>query len=132
MKGTFSLARHAITRILERIRVPGLLLKWRAWESLHFGEREIQLLKCLVDPRKTAIDIGAAEGVYAFYLQRLASRCIAFEPNPSSASDSKRALPEVEIHRAAVSAVDGEVCLRIPIVNGIPYKGWGTIEPKNK
>ena len=109
-----------------------MLLKWRAWQAARFGEPEIRLLRYLVDPTRAAIDIGAAEGVYAFFLQRLALRCIAFEPNPSSHLGLKRALPGVEIHEAAVSAVEGDATLRIPVVNGIPYAGWGTIEPKNQ
>jgi FkbM family methyltransferase len=109
-----------------------MLLKWRAWQATRFGEPEIRLLRYLVDPMRAAIDIGAAEGVYAFFLQRLALRCIAFEPNPWSHLGLKRALPEVEIHQAAVSAVEGDATLRVPVVNGIPYAGWGTIEPKNR
>jgi hypothetical protein len=70
--------------------------------------------------------------VYAFFLQRLAQHCIAFEPNPSSHLDLKRALRDVEVHQAAVSAADGETTLRVPVVNGIPYRGWGTIEPQNQ
>jgi FkbM family methyltransferase len=108
------------------------LLKWRAWQASRFGEPEIRLLRYLVDPMRTAIDIGAAEGVYAFFLQRLAQRCIAFEPNPSSHWGLKRALPEIEIHQAAVSSVESDATLRVPVVNGIPYAGWGTIEPKNQ
>jgi FkbM family methyltransferase len=108
------------------------LLKWRAWQAARFGEQEIRLLRYLVDPRRTAIDIGAAEGVYAFFLQQLALRCIAFEPNPLLHLSLKRALPEIEIHQAAVSAVEGDATLRVPVVNGVPYSGWGTIEPKNR
>ena len=109
-----------------------MLLKWRAWQATHVGEPEIRLLQYLVDPMRAAIDIGAAEGVYSFFLQRLALRCIAFEPNPSLHLALKRALPEVEVHQAAVSAVEGDATLRIPVVNGIPYTGWATIEPKNQ
>ena len=109
-----------------------MLLKWQAWQAARFGEPEIRLLRYLVDPTRAAIDIGASEGVYAFFLRRLAQRCIAFEPNPSSYLALKSALPDVEIYQAAVSAVDGDVILRVPVVNGIPYSGWGTIEPKNR
>ena len=28
--------------------------------------------------------------------------------------------------------MESNVTLRIPVVNGIPYSGWGTIEPKNQ
>jgi hypothetical protein len=31
-----------------------------------------------------AIDVGAANGVYAYFLQRLARTCHAFEANPNS------------------------------------------------
>ena len=109
-----------------------VLLKWRAWQAARFGEPEIRLLRYLVDPMRAAIDIGAAEGVYSFFLQRLALRCIAFEPNPWLHLGLKRALPNVEIHQTAVSSVEGNATLRVPVVNGIPYTGWATIEPKNQ
>jgi FkbM family methyltransferase len=108
------------------------MLRWRAWEDMHFGEPELRLLKYLVDPRKSAIDIGGAEGVYAFHLQQLAQHCIVFEPNPTFCSNLKRALPSAEIHQAAVSRAEGEATLRVPLVNAVPYSGWGTIEPKNR
>ena len=109
-----------------------MLLKWRAWQAARFGEPEIRLLRYLVDPTRAAIDIGAAEGVYSFFLQRLALRCIAFEPNPWLHLGLKRALPNIEIHQTAVSSVEGNATLRVPVVNGIPYTGWATIEPKNQ
>jgi FkbM family methyltransferase len=123
---------RVLRRTLPLIGGHRILLKWRAWQAARFGEPEIRLLRYLVDPTRAAIDIGAAEGVYAFYLQRLAQRCIAFEPNPFLHLGLKRALPEVEIHQAAASAVEGDATLRVPVVNGIPYAGWGTIEPKNQ
>jgi FkbM family methyltransferase len=132
MNGAILLIDRVLRRILPLAGAHRLLLKWRAWQGVHFGEPEIRLLRYLVDPRRKAIDIGAAEGVYAFFLQRLAQHCIAFEPNPSSHLDLKLALPEVEIHQAAVSAVDGDATLRVPVVNGIPYRGWGTIESKDQ
>jgi FkbM family methyltransferase len=121
---------RVLNRSLPLAGAHGMLLK--AWQAARFGEPEIRLLPYLVDPMRVAIDIGAAEGVYSFFLQRLALRCIAFEPNPSLHLGLKRALPEVEIHQAAVSAVEGHATLRVPVVNGIPYTGWATIEPKNQ
>src|SRR5262249_21989572 len=115
---------HVIARVLERAGARRALLKWRAWESWRFGERELRLLRYLVDARRAAIDIGAAEGIYAFHLRRLAKHCIAFEPNPSSVHELKQTLTGVEIHEAAVSSVEGDAILRVPIVDDIPYKGW--------
>ena len=123
--------KRLLVRILVLARAHRLLLKWRAWEAARHDEPEIHLLKYLVDSKRIAVDIGAAEGIYAFRLQQLAQRCIAFEPNPSSYAALKRLLPEVEILQAAVSARDGYSILRVPVVNGVPYSGWGTIEPRN-
>ncbi|HVT26814.1 MAG TPA: FkbM family methyltransferase [Lacipirellulaceae bacterium] len=123
---------RVVRRVLRQVGAHRMLLRWRVLESARSGEPELRLLPCLVDPRRAAIDIGAAEGVYAFHLQRLARRCIAFEPNPSSYSELKRALPQVELHQAAVSAVDGCATLRVPVVGGVPYRGWGTIAAKNE
>jgi len=44
----------------------------------------------------------------------------------------KRALREIEIREAAVSAVEGDATLCVPVVNGIAYTGWATVEPKNQ
>jgi hypothetical protein len=107
------------------------IVRYLAWEDKRYGEAELRLLIYLVNPQRTAIDIGAAEGVYAFYLQKLARRCIAFEPNPESYAHLKCALPGVEIHHAAVSSVHGPAVLRVPVVNNVAYHGWGTIESKN-
>src|SRR5262249_36809762 len=128
---SFFSVRRLPTRILEAAGARRALLRWSAWENWYFGEPGIRLLRYLVDPEKIALDIGAADGVYTFYLQRLAKRCIAFEPNPISFSNLKRALPGSEIYEAAISSRDGEACLRVPIVAGIGYPGWGTIEPQN-
>lgn len=102
-----------------------MLVKSVLKSSLLFFEKQ-------VDPQRIAINIGAAEGIYALLLQQLAKKCIAFEPNPSSHAALKRALPGVESFQAAVSARDGYTILRVPVVNGIPYTGWATIEPNNK
>ena len=123
---------RVVRRILRSVGAHRMLLRWRILESAHSGEPELCLLPCLVDPRRAAIDIGAAEGIYAFHLQRLARHCIAFEPNPSSYSELKRALPQVELHQAAVSAMDDCATLRVPVVSGVPYRGWGTIAAKNQ
>jgi FkbM family methyltransferase len=132
MNGAIFQVDRVLRRTLPLAGAYRTLLKWRAWQAIRFGEPEIRLLRYLVDPMRSAIDIGGAEGVYAFFLQRLAQHCVVFEPNPSSHCGLKRALPDVEIYQAAVSSVEGNATLRVPVVNGIPYAGWGTIEPKNK
>jgi hypothetical protein len=70
--------RRVLRRALPLAGAHRMLLKSRAWQATHFGEPAIRLLRYLVDPTRTAIDIGAAEGVYSFFLQRLALRITLF------------------------------------------------------
>lgn len=46
------------------------------------AEPELQLTKALADPAKRAIDVGASNGLYTFWLLRRAATVLAFEPNP--------------------------------------------------
>lgn len=94
------------------------------------GEAELTRLLSLVDPDRLAIDIGAAEGVYAWHLKRLAHKCIAFEPNPVMAKLVRRRLPCVELHECALSSRAYTARLRIPVGN-VPLTGLGTIETAN-
>jgi len=129
-----------MTRFIERAWRKGLLLagfhrtllQRQARQAARYGEPEMRLLPYLVDPTRTALDIGAAEGTYSFFLQLMAARCVAFEPNPFLCWFLRRALPKIEIYQAAVSAAEGEAVLRVPVVNGIRYTGWATIEPRNQ
>lgn len=123
--------RHAIARLLEISHAHKTLLRWRAWCDWHHGEPELKMLPRLVDPGRTAIDIGAADGVYSYYMRKLTQRCIAFEPNPVSFQKLQRNLPNVDVRNAALSDTVGTAKLRVPVVNNVPYRGWATIEPNN-
>jgi FkbM family methyltransferase len=46
------------------------------------GEPELRLLPTLVDPLRRAVDVGASNGLYSFWLLRHARTVLAFEPNP--------------------------------------------------
>jgi hypothetical protein len=68
-------------------------------------------------PREAvAVDVGAAKGVYSWFLARYARECHARDPAPGSA-------------RASMHT--GELELRIPIVAGVPNFGWATAQPTN-
>jgi FkbM family methyltransferase len=40
-------------------------------------------------------------------------------------------MPGLEAYQAAASDEDGQTELRIPLVNGVSYRGWASIEPAN-
>jgi len=102
-----------------------------AWATRVSAEPELALLANIVPADCLAVDVGAADGVYTWYLSRLAASCVAFEANPRSADRIRRRVPRATIHACALSEAEGEAMLRLPIVNAVPYAGWATIEPEN-
>jgi FkbM family methyltransferase len=95
------------------------------------GEAELRILKKIVPRERMAVDIGAADGVYAWHFARIAATSAAFEANPESATRLRARLPFTEVHAVALSDSDGEVELRIPVTNGVPLSGLGTVEQAN-
>src|SRR5882724_12864886 len=79
------------------------------------GEPELALIRHLVAPGTTAIDIGSSIGIYAAEMARYASRVIAFEANPKVAAFTARVAPRnVQVINAALSSAPGRAILRIP------------------
>ncbi len=94
------------------------LLKRRAMRYLKKGEREISVLKDLVDKSKASIDIGVYRGVYAFHLANLSQFVYAFEANSLLYSRLLLAFKNkknVKIENLAISSSSGYTDLRIPI-----------------
>ena len=94
------------------------LLKRRAMRYLKKGEREMRVLKDIVDKSKASIDIGVYRGVYAFHLASLSKFVYAFEANSLlhsrliSAFENKK---NVKVENLAISSASGHTDLRIPI-----------------
>ena len=101
-------------RALSHLGLHGLALSVRAREFLRNGEAEARLLPLLVDHDRTAVDIGAADGVYTWQLMRLAKSVVAFEPNPKSVYSLRRASPKVDIRQIALSNGNRRDTLRVP------------------
>lgn len=101
--------------------------------SVHrYQEKEIALLTFLVDPKRTAIDVGANAGVYTHVLLDLKAPVTAIEANPIMAANLKRLYGrKAQVVCAAASSSEGLVKLRIPKgVSGNLY-GVATIEVQN-
>jgi FkbM family methyltransferase len=120
-----------VARASERWLPPSLAMPLIAHSERRWGEPELRLLPLLTSPIRVAIDVGAADGVYTYFLCRHAQECYAFEPNPSSASRLRQYLPEVQLHACALSDHPGELELRVPSVAGLVLNGWGTVDVAN-
>jgi FkbM family methyltransferase len=118
-------------RALSHLGLHRLALLVRAQEFLRNGEPEARLLSLLVDRDRTAVDIGASNGVYTWHLRRIAKTVIAFEPNPKSFASLRKALPDLDIRRIALSNKNRRDTIRVPICQHVALEGWGTLHPGN-
>jgi len=119
-------------RVLCRLGLDRLALRVRAMEFWRNGEPEVRLLPLLVDPRRTAVDVGASNGFYLWHLMRLAAKVVAFEPNPRSLAELQKAAPGWDIRQLALSREKGTTVLRIPVSRNFALTGWGSIHAGNE
>lgn len=109
-----------------------LVMSFIARSALFGGEPELGILRSIVPPTQVALDVGAANGVYAWHLARIAAGCIAFEPNPTFARILEMRLPDVQVMPFALSNFNRQTKLRIPLRTRTAIAGWATIEAENQ
>jgi FkbM family methyltransferase len=86
------------------------------YKYLKRGEPELWLIRHLVEPGTTALDVGASIGIYAAEMSRYAANVIAFEANPEVAAfASKVAAHNVEVISKALSSRAGLTTLTVPL-----------------
>lgn len=107
--------------------------KFFKYKYLKRGEPELWLIRYLVAPDSTAVDIGASIGMYTHELSRYARKVMAFEANPAVAALTRRgAARNVEVLNIALSSRAGRTALKIPRnAGGAAIEELGTIEPGN-
>lgn len=90
-------------------------------------EGELALLPAIVPRDRMAVDVGANRGNYTFFLSRLATRTVAYEPAPPMARFLREAkLPRVEVREAGVSDCSGQLNYCAPLnVKGRPQYNIG-------
>jgi FkbM family methyltransferase len=82
-------------------------------------EPELGLLRELVRPGCTAIDVGANRGFYSYALSKIARRVEAFEPNAALARFARKKLgSSVSVHEVALSDRTGTAKLYVPSAAG--------------
>lgn len=109
---------------------PSLWVRWRLMNRPRSAERELALLKNIVSPADTAVDVGANLGLYTRTLAGLAKRVHAFEPSPAMASMLKRtSARNVVVHETALSDSEGSATLRIPRAGDHLTHSLASLEP---
>jgi FkbM family methyltransferase len=109
-------------------RFPRLWMERELRFRPHHFERELWLVPAICDKQKIAIDVGANQGAYSYYMSKFSRNVIAFEPNTDLWKDLRRLLGrEFHIEAAALSGKLSHATLRVDTSN----TGISTIEEKN-
>jgi FkbM family methyltransferase len=110
---------------------PPLFYRRRIAHEVRDGEPELAMLDALIPRGGSAIDVGANQGIFAFALSSLASRVIAFEPNPDYAAFARWMLRgRAEVHAIALSDRAGEATFTVPISEqGMDLHFAGSLKP---
>lgn len=109
---------------------PSLWVRWRLRNRPRSAERELSLLKNIVSPTDTVVDIGANLGLYTRTLAGLSKRVHAFEPSPAMAAMLRRtSASNVVVHETALSDSDGSASLRIPRAGDHLTYSLASLEP---
>jgi FkbM family methyltransferase len=94
----------------------------------HF-ERELWLIPLLCDENRIAIDVGANQGVYSYYMSKFAKKVVAFEPNADLLPALRKTLnANVEVENSALSDTSDYAVLKIDPSD----MGLSTIEERNR
>jgi FkbM family methyltransferase len=103
---------------------------YRAVSWLNYiGEPEVRLVRDLVPPHTTAVDVGAWYGPWAYWLARVAEHVEAIEPVPDVARFLERVLPKnTTVTCVALSNRDGDAELYVP-VGGRGAEGLASLLP---
>jgi FkbM family methyltransferase len=101
-------------RIIMSLLPHSLRLRLRAKRYFARGEPEVRWLSQFVDSKRATIDVGANNGVYAWWLSRLSAHCYAFEPNPIFQSDIQASGRNITPSCVALSNITGTARLFIP------------------
>ena len=106
--------------------------KFLKYKYLKRGEPELWLIRHLVEPGTTALDVGASIGIYAAEMARYADKVIAFEANPQVAAFARSvAARNVEVINVALSSHAGRTTLTVPLnARGRAVTELASIAPK--
>jgi FkbM family methyltransferase len=109
-----------------------LALRYNVSAILGQLEREARHVSKFGSADGIAVDVGANWGAYAYPMAKHFREVIAFEPNSDLTELLAGArLSNVTIAHKALSATEGMLTLRIPVVRGQSLTGWGTLQSES-
>ena len=119
--------RSAIGRTLARF-FPRVWMERELRARPNHFEREFWLLPIFCDKDKIAVDVGANEGSYSYFMKKFSKDVIAFEPNTDLWKSLRRLLgKDFRLESAALSGKASKARFRVDQSN----TGISTIEEKN-
>jgi FkbM family methyltransferase len=103
-------------RLTTRLMPSHLFYRKRIAEEAEWGEHELSVLRDIVAPGGTALDVGANQGFFAFAFVGLVDSVHAFEPNPDYADFARRMLgARAQVHQVALSNYVGTAEFVVPV-----------------
>ncbi len=109
-------------RLVDRLPAP-VSLRLRAERNMRrlLGLHEpADLIIGLVPRGRSAVDVGANRGIYAYWMAKRATRVDVFEPQPALARYIRGArLPNVHVHETALSDRAGSAEMLVPEDDGL-------------
>ena len=80
----------------------------------------------------TALDIGANIGLFTYRLSKSFRQVYSFKINPDLAAPIREYNhPNITLYSCGLSSTPGSAKLYLPVSNGIPQTGWGTLHRGN-
>lgn len=128
-KNLLEVANKIIRLLPESKRLP-----WRYWASSLSNGREAELnyLEHLVKDKKTAIDVGANEGLYTFGMSKIFDKVYSFDANSDVTKEIESYnSKKIQVINKGLSFESREMILYIPVINEFPLLGWASFDPKN-
>jgi len=106
--------------------------KFLKYKYFKRGEPELWLIRHLIEPGTTAVDVGGSIGMYAAEMARHAGKVLAFEANPEVATFARSvATRNVEVINMALSSRAGRTTLTVPLnARGRAVTELASIAPK--
>src|SRR5437588_3552215 len=110
----------------------GFRFKFLKYKYFKRGEPELWLIRHLIEPGTTAVDVGGSIGMYAAELAGHAGKVLAFEANPEVATFARSvATRNVEVINMALSSRAGRTTLTVPLnARGRAVTELASIAPK--
>jgi len=112
----------------KRWRLP---LRYHALVHSPDAEPELTALPTLCRQFRCAVDVGANHGFYSYKMAQHFETVFAFEANPAEDFDWRYFhRPNLRVFQYGLSDNAAVKTLRIPVRNGLPLVGWGSLETR--